>query len=177
VTQAGLGDAVPGAWRDSLIQFRPIGVIRTPFLDIAGMPIQSAAATPTSGHVDLLPCLVDGLQDIEQFSHLALLWYMHRAPEESLTVVPFLDDRKHGIFATRAPARPNPIGLSVVRLVGVEGTRLHIQDLDMVDGTPLLDIKPYVPAFDDRAPARVGWYSNLLDGLGHTTSDHRFASH
>jgi tRNA-Thr(GGU) m(6)t(6)A37 methyltransferase TsaA len=157
-----------------MIQFRPIGVIRTPFPDIEGMPIQPDASARATGHVELIPCLADGLQDIDQFSHLTLIWYMHRAGEESLRVVPFLDDRPHGIFATRAPARPNPIGISVVRLLSVEDTRLHVEDLDMVDGTPLLDIKPYVPAFDDRSPARIGWYRGRLDRIDRTRSDRRF---
>jgi tRNA (adenine37-N6)-methyltransferase len=166
---------LPGTWLDSMIQFRPIGVIRTPFPDVEGMPIQPCSSTQATGRVDLIPCLGDGLADIDQFSHLTLIWYMHRAGEESLKVVPFLDDRPHGIFATRAPARPNPIGISVVRLLGVEGPRLHVEDLDMVDGTPLLDIKPYVPAIDDRSPARVGWYDGLLGRLDQTRADRRFA--
>jgi tRNA-Thr(GGU) m(6)t(6)A37 methyltransferase TsaA len=165
-----------GSWLDSMIQFRPIGLIRTPFPDVEGMPIQPGASARATGLVELIPCLADGLQDIEQFSHLTLVWYMHRAGEESLRVVPFLDDQPHGIFATRAPARPNPIGISVVRLVSVDGARLHVEDLDMVDGTPLLDIKPYVPAFDNRSPARIGWYDGRLDHLVNTTSDRRFAA-
>ena len=157
------------------VEFHPIGVIRTPFPDVDGVPIQPAAAAEARGHVDLDPALAEGLRDIEGFSHLTLVWHLHLIRQAQLVVVPFLDDRPHGIFATRAPARPNPIGLSVVRLLAVEGTRLHLQHLDMVDGTPLLDIKPYVPAFDDRSPARIGWYHDRLGRLEQTRSDRRFA--
>ncbi len=151
-------------------------MIRTPFPDVDGMPIQPAAAEQARGHVDLDPDLVDGLQDIDAFSHLILLWHLHRACRPGLLVVPFLDDRPHGIFATRAPARPNPIGLSVVRLLAVSGSRLHVQHLDMVDGTPLLDIKPFVPEFDHRSPTEIGWYRDRLDRMHAVRSDRRFTS-
>jgi tRNA-Thr(GGU) m(6)t(6)A37 methyltransferase TsaA len=158
------------------IHLRPIGVIRTPFLDVEGMPIQSSVTEEARGYIDLTPGLIDGLRDVEGFSHLTLVWHMHLVHRSHLVVAPFLDNQPHGVFATRAPTRPNPIGLSVVRLLSVEGARLHIQDVDMVDGTPLLDIKPYVPAFDDRSPVRIGWYHNCLDRLGKTSSDQRFVS-
>jgi tRNA-Thr(GGU) m(6)t(6)A37 methyltransferase TsaA len=170
----GAGDS--DEWLLSMIRFRPIGVIRTPFADAEGMPIQAGSARNAAGHIDLAPCLIDGLRDIEGFSHLTLIWYLHRVCEERLVVTPFLDDQPHGIFATRAPARPNPIGLSVVRLVKVEGTRLHIEDVDMLDESPLLDIKPYVPSFDDRSPARTGWYRDRLDRSEPPVSDRRFIS-
>ena len=89
-------------------------------------------------------------------------------------MTPFLDDRPHGVFATRSPARPNPIGLSAVRLVGDHGSNLEILDVDMVDGTPLLDIKPYVPAFDERDEVRIGWYAGRLGGLAEARADDRF---
>jgi tRNA-Thr(GGU) m(6)t(6)A37 methyltransferase TsaA len=162
------------AWVAPSVQLRPIGLIRTPFPDVDGMPIQSSAQAEARGHIDLDPALVDGLRDIEGFSHLTLIWHLHLAPGTQLIVTPFLDDRQHGIFATRAPARPNAIGISVVRLISVEGARLHIQHLDMVDRTPLLDIKPYVPAFDDRSPARIGWYHDRVDRVTVTYSDRRF---
>ena len=137
------------------ISYTPIGVIRSPFKEPAGMPIQSVAAKGVAGIIELDPTYQDGLQDLEGFSYLLLLYHFHlvrRSP--SLVVTPFLDDQPHGVFATRSPQRPNPIGLSVVRLVRVEGTQVHIEDVDVVDGTPLLDIKPYVPAFDVRAATR-----------------------
>ena len=135
------------------------GSIRTPFTTVEGTPIQSVSAVGVAGWIDLEPGLVDGLDDIEGFSHLILLYHLHRAAPARLTVTPFLDDRPHGIFATRSPTRPNALGLSTVRLLGIAGARLDILDVDMLDGTPLLDIKPYVPAFDDRADARIGWFT------------------
>ncbi len=157
------------------VVLRPIGRIRTPFTETAGMPIQAVAAAGVRGTIELDPALVDGLLDLDGFSHLVLLYHLHRITDTRLTVTPFLDERPHGIFATRSPARPNPVGMSTVRLVGIEGATISIEDVDMVDGTPLLDIKPYVPAFDDRADARIGWFAGALSGLAATRSDGRFA--
>jgi tRNA (adenine37-N6)-methyltransferase len=156
------------------IQYRPIGVIHTPFREPAGTPIQTTASAGSAGHILLDATLVPGLRDLDGFSHLILLYHLHRVGFVNLTVTPFLDDREHGVFATRAPARPNPIGLSVVRLVAIDGTRLDIEDVDMIDGTPLLDIKPYVPAFDVRDDVRVGWYAERLENLEGATADDRF---
>jgi tRNA (adenine37-N6)-methyltransferase len=156
------------------ISFRPIGVIRTPFTSIAGMPIQAVAAGDVAGRIELDPELEPGLADLDGFSHVILLYHLDRVGEMNLSVTPFLDDTRRGLFATRAPARPNPIGLSTVRLVGVRGSTIDILDVDMLDGTPLLDIKPYVPALDDRADARVGWYARVLDRLPTATADDRF---
>ncbi|HEY8846852.1 MAG TPA: tRNA (N6-threonylcarbamoyladenosine(37)-N6)-methyltransferase TrmO [Candidatus Limnocylindrales bacterium] len=156
------------------ITFRPIGVIRTPYNETEGMPIQATAAIGVPGRIELDPDLVEGLADLEGFSHLTLLYHLHRIESPKLTVTPFLDDRAHGIFATRAPARPNPIGISTVRLVAVSGSTIEIEDVDMVDGTPLLDIKPYVPAFDDRSDVRIGWFASRLDGLAAARADDRF---
>ncbi len=156
------------------VTYRPIGIIRTPFATVEDMPIQATAALGVNGRIDLDPALVEGLMDLEGFSHLTLIYHLHRAVARGLTVTPFLDDRPHGVFATRSPARPNPMGLSTVRLVAISGSRIDVQDVDMVDGTPLLDIKPYVPAFDDRVGARVGWFTGRLAELGHVRADSRF---
>jgi tRNA (adenine37-N6)-methyltransferase len=156
------------------VTFLPIGVIRTPFAKTAGMPIQATAAVGIPGWIDLDPAFVEGLTDLEGFSHLTLVYQLHRVTAPRLRVTPFLDDRPHGIFATRSPARPNPIGISTVRLVAVRGSTVEIEDVDVVDGTPLLDIKPYVPAFDDRAGARIGWFTDRLDRLPELRADGRF---
>jgi tRNA-Thr(GGU) m(6)t(6)A37 methyltransferase TsaA len=156
------------------VGFHPIGWIRTPFTDIEGMPIQGSAAVGIEGSIELRPDLEAGLTDVGGFSHLVLLYHLDRASAPRLSVTPFLDDHPRGIFATRSPARPNPIGLSTVRLLGIEGATLRIADVDMLDRTPLLDIKPYVPAFDDRAEPRIGWYAHRLGRLPATRSDHRF---
>ena len=135
----------------------PIGVIRSPFTDRRETPIQPSRSKSV-GRVEVFPEFAEGLHDLEGFSHLILLYVFHHSEEYSLMVKPFLDDRLRGLFATRHPSRPNPIGLSVVSLLRADGTVLEIEGLDVLDGTPLLDIKPYIPEFDIRANVRAGWY-------------------
>ena len=156
------------------VTFRPIGIIRTPFERTEGMPIQPLAALGTHGRIELDQAFEEGLADLDGFSHLTLLYHLHRITAPRLTVIPFLDDRPHGIFATRSPARPNAIGLSTVRLIAITGTTLEIADVDMLDGTPLLDIKPYVAALDDRPDSRSGWFTDRLGALPTTRADDRF---
>jgi tRNA-Thr(GGU) m(6)t(6)A37 methyltransferase TsaA len=156
------------------VTYRPIGVVRTPFTDIDGMPIQASAATGVRGRIELDPVYQAGLLDIDGFSHLIVLYHLHESTAAHLTVTPFLDDKRHGIFATRSPARPNAIGFSTVRLLEVRGWTLEIQDVDMLDRTPVLDIKPYVPVFDDRADSRIGWFEGRLDRLADARADRRF---
>ena len=156
------------------VSFRVIGTIRTPYRDIEGMPIQPAGAVGIPGRIELDDALTDGLADLDAFSHLILIYHLHLTADTRLTVVPFLDDQPHGVFATRAPVRPNPIGISVVRLVAIEGSTLDVLDVDMVDGTPLLDIKPYVPAFDAPDAGRIGWYAGRLEALERARADDRF---
>jgi tRNA (adenine37-N6)-methyltransferase len=139
------------------IQYQSIGIIRSPFTDLAGMPIQPSQAQGVAGRVELIDELEGGLKDLEGFSRLILLYYFHMASGYDLEVIPFLDTVARGVFATRAPKRPNPIGLSVVRLTGRDGAVLSIEDVDILDSTPLLDIKPFVPSFDHRPGARSGW--------------------
>jgi len=157
------------------ISCRPIGFIRSPFKEPTGTPIQSLAARDVEGTVEIDPKYADGLRDIDGFSHLILIYHCHLCRKPSLLVKPFLDNQTRGVFATRAPARPNPIGVSIVRLVRVEGTRLHIKDMDVVDGTPLLDIKPYVPEFDIAESDKIGWYKGNLAKLYEAKDDGRFS--
>jgi tRNA (adenine37-N6)-methyltransferase len=157
------------------ISCKPIGLIRSPFKEPTGTPIQSLAARDVEGTVEIDPEFADGLRDIEGFSRLILIYYFHLCGKSSLLVKPFLDNQTRGVFATRAPARPNPIGVSIVRLVRVEGTRLHIKDMDVVDGTPLLDVKPYIPDFDVAESSKVGWYKSNLAKLHETKDDGRFS--
>jgi len=154
--------------------FRPIGIIRTPFERTEGMPIQATAAVGVRGRIELDEALADGLADLDGFSHLILLYHLHRITEPRFTVTPFLDDSPRGVFATRSPARPNPTGLLTIRLIGISGATIEIEDVDMVDGTPLLDIKPYVPGFDAREGVAIGWYTDRLDGLAKARADDRF---
>lgn len=156
------------------ITFRPIGVIFTPFPEPRGTPIQPGAAQGVAGRVQVFPEFADGLKDLEGFSHLLLLYYFHLSRDFALRVKPFLDDEERGVFATRAPARPNPLGLSLVRLERLEGTTLHILDVDMVNGTPLLDIKPFVPEFDCRPEARIGWLAGNVHRMAQIKDDGRF---
>lgn len=152
------------------VQFRPIGVIHSPFVETSGMPIQSAAAVGVPGTVELDPAYAEGLVDVEGFSHLILIYHLHLVRESGLTVTPFLDDHPHGVFATRSPRRPNPIGLSIVALKSVRGTTLAVEDVDVVDGTPLLDIKPWVPQFDTRPDARIGWFAGRIERMSQVRS-------
>ena len=138
------------------------------------MPIQATSAKGVKGKIVLKPEYVEGLRDIEGFSHIILIYHFHLSDGFSLQVKPFMDDNLHGVFATRAPRRPNPIGLSVVRLTKVEGRTLYIEDVDIVDGTPLLDIKPFVPKFDVVEVERIGWLSKRVGKVGKTKSDERF---
>jgi tRNA-Thr(GGU) m(6)t(6)A37 methyltransferase TsaA len=154
--------------------YKPIGVIHTPFKDIKDMPIQPIGAKGIQGTIMIEPEYVDGLKDLEGFSHIFLIYHFHFSQGYSLRIKPFMDDDLHGVFSTRAPKRPNPIGISVVRLVRVEGTVLHIEDVDMVDGTPLLDIKPYVPELDALKAERIGWLLKKVDKVRHAKSDERF---
>lgn len=156
------------------VKYRSIGTIHSPFKDIEGMPIQPPGATGVRGTVEVLPELSEGLRDLEGFSHIILLYHFHRVREARLVVVPFMDTEPHGVFATRAPKRPNPIGLSVVRLVGIEGNLVQIEGVDVLDGTPLLDIKPYVPAFDRPVVERVGWLEGMKKEVRGKRSDGRF---
>ena len=153
-----------------------IGIIRSPFTRPEGTPIQPPAGAGVAGTVEVLPEYTDGLADIKGFSHLILIYQLHLIKATSLTVKPFLDNVNHGVFATRSPGRPNRIGLSIVRLTGVKGNVLQIEDVDIVDGTPLLDIKPCVPEFDQHADCRIGWMTNNVSKLKATRDDGRFIS-
>ena len=154
------------------ISITPIGIVHSSFHSLEGMPIQ-AAFSDAVGTLELYAEYVDGLRDIEGFDYLILLYHFHIATKEPLHVTPFLDDEPRGVFATRAPTRPNRIGLSVVRLLKVTGNILDIGNVDVVSGTPVIDIKPYVPAFDSRTECRVGWFAGKLDHAPTVHADDR----
>ena len=156
------------------ITYQPIGVVRSPFAIQEGMPLQSVAAGDVPGRIELLAHLAPALADLDGFSHLHVVSHLHRGAPGGLTVRPFLDQTPRGVLATRSPRHPNPIGLSVVRLVAVEGTTLHVTGLDLLDGTPVLDIKPYVPEFDTVAAERMGWLTDAAAQVHHVRADSRF---
>lgn len=156
------------------ILYQPIGLIHSPFTDTTGMPIQPPGASEVKGSIEIFAEFVQGLQDLNGFSHLILLYHFHQVEQAKLTVTPFLDSRPHGVFATRAPTRPNPIGLSVVKLVGIEQNTLYVSNIDILDGTPLLDLKPYVPEFDQHPVERIGWLEQAKGQVRSQRSDNRF---
>ncbi len=156
------------------IKYKPIGVIHSPFKEPKGVPIQPAGAQGIDGTVELFPEYTEGLKDVEGFSHLILIYHFHLSKESPLKVKPYMDNKVHGVFAMRGPSRPNSIGISIVRLVRVEGNILHVQDIDIVDGTPLLDIKPYVPEFDIREIEKTGWLEKNVHKLSTSKDDGRF---
>ena len=156
------------------IRYKFIGVIRSPFTEPVGMPVQPTGARRTRGRVEVAAEYQAGLKDLNGFSHIILLYHFHRSSGFNLEVTPFLDSRRHGVFATRAPKRPNALGLSVVRLIGIKGATLIIEGVDVLDGTPLLDIKPYVPEFDHTRSVRVGWLKTAKRRARVQKADHRF---
>ena len=157
------------------VTYKAIGVIHTPFKEPKGTPIQPAAAEGVKGTVEVYPEYAEGLDGLEGFSHIILIYHFHLVKESLLKVKPYMNNQPQGIFATRAPPRPNPIGITIVRLLRREGNTLHIQDVDIVDGTPLLDIKPYVPAFDIRNVERIGWLENVVQRVRETKDNGRFS--
>lgn len=156
------------------IIYRPIGIIYSPFNNLEDMPIQPTSDVSGSGTVEIFPQFIDGLKDLEGFSHIYLLYHLHKMRQSNLIVTPFLDKEPRGIFATRAPSRPNPIGLSLVELIRIENNLIYIERLDVLNGTPLLDIKPYVPDFENTHNIRIGWLEQVKGQVQTRKSDTRF---
>jgi tRNA-Thr(GGU) m(6)t(6)A37 methyltransferase TsaA len=152
----------------------PIGIIYSPHQRAEGTPVQAALATGVQGTVEVIPEYAAGLRDLDGFERIWLVYWFDRASPAKLVVTPYLDTTPRGLFATRAPCRPNPIGISAVRLLGITGGTLHVDGLDILDNTPLLDIKPYIPAFDGFEAKRIGWCENAKGGS--VAADGRFAT-
>ena len=157
-----------------VFSYKPIGTIHTPFTEPAGMPIQPAGAAGVRGTILIHEQFQGGLRDLIGFSRIILLYAFHHSHGYEPEVIPFLDTVPHGIFATRAPRRPNAIGLSIVRLISVKDCELVIEDVDIVDGTPLLDIKPYVPEFDCYPDEKSGWLASCRERVAGVKADRRF---
>jgi tRNA-Thr(GGU) m(6)t(6)A37 methyltransferase TsaA len=146
---------------ESCIQYKPIGVIHSEHTIAEETPIQPTYAKGCRGRAEIFPEYEEGLRDLEGFSHIYLIYHLHRSKSVKLKVKPFLQDIERGVFATRAPSRPNAIGLSIVELVSREGNILYLDDVDILDGTPLLDIKPYTAKFDRVETHRNGWQDEV----------------
>jgi tRNA-Thr(GGU) m(6)t(6)A37 methyltransferase TsaA len=149
-----------------------IGVIHSPFTQIAGMPIQPIYAEGIEGFVEIFPEFEEGISDLNGFERIWLIYIFDRATSPKLKVIPFRDKAERGVFATRAPSRPNPLGISVVRLKGIEGRTLKVGNVDILDGTPLVDIKPYIPDIDSYPDSRAGWFDSKT--IDRKDADERF---
>ena len=156
------------------IHYKPIGIVHSPFKEPKGTPIQPKVASNIEGKVEVFFEYVDGLKDLDGFSHIILIYHFHLSKKAPLLVKPYMDVQEHGVFATRSPSRPNPIGISTVRLIRVEENLLFVRDIDIVDGTPLLDIKPYVPELDVREVGKIGWLENNVNKPTASKDDGKF---
>ena len=156
-------------------EFKPIGIIHTPFKTREDVPIQSTGGQDVEGIVEVYPEYAEGLADLDGFSHILIIYHFHLSEGYKLKVVPFMDTVERGLFSTRAPRRPNALGVSVVRLERIEGNEVHIRGIDMVDGTPLLDIKPCVPhLYPSPDEVRMGWLEGKTDRMRRKRADGRF---
>lgn len=156
------------------IHYKSIGMIHTPFEDTKNIPIQPSAAKGIRGYAELYPKYVRGLKDLGDFSHIILIYHFHLSRGYHLEVRPFLDENKRGVFATRAPRRPNNIGISVVKLTGIGNNIIHFENPDMINNTPLLDIKPFIPDIDPDIKVKTGWLTEVKHKMAHHRSDGRF---
>jgi tRNA-Thr(GGU) m(6)t(6)A37 methyltransferase TsaA len=145
------------------MELKPIGVIHSPFKEAQGTPVQPSAAGDAQGEVEVFEEYAPGLKDLEGFERIWLIFWLDRAKPVKLITPTYLDETPHGVFATRAPSRPNPLGISAVRLLGVEGNRLQVSEIDILDGTPLLDIKPYISHTDVFKVERNGWFAEAWE--------------
>lgn len=156
------------------ITFKPIGIIHSPFTKLENMPIQPTGSLGTQGTIEILPEFTEALQDLDGFSHFYVIYYFHMTSGWKARVKPFLDDQKRGLFSTRAPKRPNPIGLSLLEIISIQENIITVNNIDILDNTPLLDIKPYVPQFEPAENIRIGWLTNNIAEAKEKRSDKRF---
>ncbi|EOD01836.1 tRNA (N6-threonylcarbamoyladenosine(37)-N6)-methyltransferase TrmO [Caldisalinibacter kiritimatiensis] len=160
---------------EEAISFKPIGKIHSDFKKLEDMPIQPSGNKANKGRLEIDARYVEGLRDLDGFSHIMVIYYFHKSDKVKLTVKPFLDDNTHGVYATRAPVRPNHIGLSIVEIDRIEDNNIYVKNIDVLDGTPILDIKPFIPNFDiPKSDIRVGWLEEKSEEVVTKTSDDRF---
>lgn len=153
---------------------KPLGIIHSPFKTVENMPIQPLAGREYEAQIEIYSEFLEGLADLEGFSHIYIIFHLNKVENYRLKVVPFLDTVERGVFSTRSPARPNPLGLSLVELISVNGNILDIRGVDMLDGSPVIDIKPYVPDFDRHNKVRRGWLEGKTESAEKKFSDSRF---
>ncbi|MEI7596188.1 MAG: tRNA (N6-threonylcarbamoyladenosine(37)-N6)-methyltransferase TrmO [Bacteroidota bacterium] len=157
------------------VAYKPIGIIHSPFKTLENIPIQNIGAKGVVGRIEISPEFELGLKDLNGFSHLILIYHLHLVEQSSLLVKPFMDNMERGIFATRAPVRPNPIGMTVVKLIEINNNFLTVENIDMLDQTPLLDIKPCLPMIDNVENIQLGWLTNKIQDFESKKSDNRFS--
>lgn len=156
------------------ICYKPIGIVHSKFKDSTEVPIQPVFSKD-EGVIEVYPEFLDGLKDVGGFSHIYLIYHLHLSKGFSLKVIPFLDNVERGVFSTRAPKRPNNIGLSILEIKKIEGNKIHVLGIDIIDKTPVLDIKPYVSLFDSKSDTKDGWFSGKELGNKTYLSDNRFS--
>ena len=155
-------------------KIEPIGIIHSPYINLEDMPIQPKSAPDVEGYILIDDKYIDGLKDLDGFSHIYILFSFHKASRTELIVKPFMDENLRGVFSTRSPLRPNHIGISIVEIVRIKGNKVTIKGVDTLDGTPLLDIKPYIRKFDSVNDSRSGWQTEKPDDISGIRSDKRF---
>ena len=155
------------------VSYQPIGIIHSPFKENVGVPRQAVGASDINGTIEIFDEFSAGLKDLDGFSHIVVIFHLHMVKRPSLKAYPPWDGREHGVFATRSPYRPNPIGVSVVSLESVDKNILHISGIDMADGSPVLDIKPYVPDLNPTKNVRIGWLTDNVEGMNKSKSGDR----
>jgi tRNA (adenine37-N6)-methyltransferase len=157
------------------IILKPIGIIHSEFKDIKSMPIQPTGDNADKGRIEVDSKYLEGLKDLDGFSHIIIIYNFHKAEQVKLTVKPFLDDNTHGVFATRTPVRPNHIGISIVEIDKINENNIFVKNIDVLDGTPVIDIKPFVPGFDvPKSDVRIGWLESNIKNVATRLSDDRF---
>lgn len=157
----------------TIISYQPIGIIHSPFKENVGIPRQSIGASDIKGSIEVFDDYSEGIKDLDGFSHIIIIFHLHMVKAPSLKACPPWDGKEHGVFATRSPYRPNPIGISVVRLDHIDQNILHISGVDMADGTPVLDIKPYIPDLNPTKDIKIGWLTNKVEGMNKSKSGDR----
>lgn len=159
---------------DKYIEFKVIGRVFSRFTEQKGTPIQGRMAPEETAEIEIFAEYAAGIKDLEGFSHIYVFFKFDRTLENKLLVKPYLDTNERGVFATRSPLRPNPLGMTIVRLDRVEGNRLFVSGVDILNNSPVIDLKPYIPDFDYHQPEKIGWYADNKARAEKVLADDRF---